>query len=230
MDAAFLSEQDREVLRNSVLCSAMGENDLSNVLASGTITTLERSDYLFEQGDKAHNLFLILEGWAQITRDERDGSRTLIATFHAGDSLAEAAAFLGKPYPAAAQAMTDLRVLSVRGSMMLDIMQNNRQVLAQTLASVYQKLHGLVDDVEWLKSRTLRERLAKFLLEQANNDGPDEVITLPYSKSLIAAKLGTSPQQLSRTFSELLEHGVQISGQNAIIESAEALRALILKS
>jgi CRP-like cAMP-binding protein len=231
MDAATLTDQDRETLRHSVLCSAMAEGEMARIVAGGAIATLERSDYLFEQGDTARNLFLILDGWAQITRDESDGTRTLIATFHQGDSMAEAAAFLGKPYPASAQAMTDLRVLSIKGATLLGIMQENRAVLAQSLASIFRKLHNLVDDVEWLKSRTIRERLAKFLLEQKPTDeNPPHEIRLPFSKSLLAAKIGTSPQQLSRTFLEMQQFGVQISGQTAIIESTETLREMIRKS
>ncbi|WP_370402738.1 Crp/Fnr family transcriptional regulator [Sulfitobacter sp. JB4-11] len=230
MDAAFLNDSDHATLRHSVLCAAMSDEEMADILASGTITRLARSEYLFEQGDRANNLFLILEGWAQITRDERDGSRTLIATFHKGDSLAEAAAFLGKAYPASCQAMTDLRVLSVNGAKLLDVMQHNRAVLAQSLASVYHKLHDLVDDVEWLKSRTIRERLAKFLLDQTKGTADGQEFALPYSKSLIAAKIGTSPQQLSRTFTQMQDFGVAINGQTATIEDSEVLRALIRKS
>lgn len=230
MDTAFLSYQDRETIRQSILCSAMSEDDQAEILASGTVSSYRKSDYIFEQGDMSRNLYLILSGWAQITREERDGSQTLIATFHKGDSLAEVAAFLGKPYPASAQAMTDLRVLSVNGANLLDIMQNNRQVLSQTLASLFHKLHGLVDDVEWLKSRTIRERLAKFLLEQVRDDAPNTRIQLPYSKSLIAAKLGTSPQQLSRTFTELQEFGVQVDGRMAVIANTNVLSDMLTKN
>ncbi len=230
MDVGFLNDQDRATLKRSVLCSAMTGDELSNVLASGTETALRRSEYLFEQGDPAINLFLVLEGWAQVTRDERDGSQTLIATFHKGDSLAEAAAFLGKAYPVSAQAMTDLRVLSINGAMLMDIMQKNREVLAQSLASVYHKLHDLVNDVEWLKARTIRERLAKFLLDQIDTPGQEAEVRLPFSKSLIAAKIGTSPQQLSRTFIELQTFGVQIKGDVAMIDDRQALRELILKT
>lgn len=230
MDAPFLTDQDRLILKNSVLCKAMTEDDMSDILASGAITTLQRSEYLFEQGTKANNLFLILDGWAQITRNESDGTQTLIAAFHKGESLAEAAAFLGRPYPASAQAMTDLRVLSINGEMLLNIMQQNREVLAQSMASVYSKLHELVDTVEWLKSRTIRERLAKFLLEHAEGSDKPSTFTLPFSKSLVAAKLGTSPQQLSRTFTELQKFGVRINGQMAQIEDTDRLREMLQKS
>ncbi|MFP7674976.1 Crp/Fnr family transcriptional regulator [Marivita sp. S0852] len=229
MDASLLTRQDRDVLKTSALCSAMHPDEIADFAARGTIKTLGRSDYLFQQGDAGHDFFLILEGWAQITRDERDGSNTLIATFQKGDTLAEAAALLGKAYPASAQAMTELRVLSMHGASLLDLMQTDRRMLAHTLASQYQKLHALVDQIEELKSNTIRERLAKFLLDlNADMETPTQV-TLPFSKSLIAAQLGTSPQQLSRTFSDLRNHGVRIKGHHAQIENPAALRALVAK-
>ncbi len=229
MDAPLLNGQDRHILKKSVLCAAMTDDEMSSLVTRGSIITLERSEYLFERGTRAKNLFLILDGWAQITREERDGSQTVIATFRTGESLAEAPAFLGRPYPVSAQAMTPLRVLAINGEMMLTLIQGNRDVLAQTLASVYGKLHELVDNVEWLKSRTLRERLAKFLLEQAKGNDKPSTFTLPFSKSLIAAKLGTSPQQLSRTFSELQKFGVQIDGQVAQIADKDRLREMLQK-
>lgn len=103
-------------------------------------------------------------------------------------------------------------------------------MLAQSLASVYHKLLDLVDDVEWLKASTIRERLAKFLLDQMKDTGDGREIALPFSKSLIAAKIGTSPQQLSRTFTKLQEFGVQTQGQCAIIKDADMLREMIEKA
>ncbi|MDW3225754.1 MAG: Crp/Fnr family transcriptional regulator [Paracoccaceae bacterium] len=229
MNLAFLNDSDRDALRHSVLCSAMNEEDLSSITARGALTKLKRSEYLFEQGERADNLFLILDGWAQIARDESDGSHTLVESFHKGDCLAEAPALLGKAYPASCQAMTDIRALAINGSQLLDLMQSNRAILTHSLSALFQKLHGLVDDVEWLKSRTIRERLAKFLLQHSDNTGDGQQFALPFSKSLIAAKIGTSPQQLSRTFTELQQHGVKTSGQNAVIKDREALRALISK-
>jgi CRP-like cAMP-binding protein len=229
MDGSSLTERDREVLNRSVLCAAMNDTDTARILGTGTLQTFERNRYVFQQGDLARRLYIILDGWVQISREEADGMHTLIATFHSGDSLAEAPAFLKRPYPVSAQAMTDLRILAVDGDALMDIMQQNRTVLAQSLASIYHKLHDLVDDLEWIKSRTIRERLARFLLNQMQNARDGEPFPLPYRKSLIAAKIGTSPQQLSRTFAELQDFGVRIDGQTAIIASAEMLQRVFQK-
>ncbi|ABG31182.1 Crp/Fnr family transcriptional regulator [Roseobacter denitrificans] len=227
MNIALLTDQDREVLKSSLLCSAMSDADLASIITRGGVIEYRRSEYLFEQGERAETIYLILEGWAQITRDEVDGSNTLVEAFHKGDCLAEAPALLGKAYPASCQAMTDMRALALDGPKLLDLMQTNRTVLTQSLAALFQKLHGLVDDVEWLKSRTIRERLVRFLLQQSEHINDGQEFMLPFSKSLIAAKIGTSPQQLSRTFTELKEHGVTTRGQKATIRERRVLRAMI---
>lgn len=229
MNIALLNERDRQALKSSVLCSKMNDADLASVMSRGGIIELRRFEYLFEQGERADNLFMILDGWAQITRDEVDGSNTLVEAFHKGDCLAEAPALIGRTYPASCQAMTDLRAVAIDGPRLLDLMQSNRAVLTHSLAALFQKLHGLVDDVEWLKSRTIRERLVKFLLEHSDHAKDGEEFALPFSKSMIAAKIGTSPQQLSRTFTELKAHGVQTRGQKAVIEDRLGLRAIIRK-
>ena len=107
-------------------------------------------------------------------------------------------------------------------------MQSNRTVLTQSLAALFQKLHGLVDDVEWLKSRTIRERLVKFLLQQSEHTSDGQEFHAAVQQIPDRCKdRKTSPQQLSRTFMELKEHGVTTRGQKATIRERHVLRAMI---
>ena len=200
---------------------------LSSVLAGSTLRAYARNDYLFEHNDPARVIVVILEGWVQLSREEADGSRTLIAVFSKGDSMAEAAALLGEKYPASAQAMSKTRVLEIEADRFLDNMLSSRDILGGGLAAIYRKLHELVGEVASLKSRTVRQRLAEFLLTSVGEDvGPSE-LRLPYDKALIAAKIGTSPENLSRTFAELRNYGVTLEGRNAHIEDVEKLAALL---
>ncbi len=229
MDVAFLTDSEQQIVRKSALCSSMTEDVFQHVLASGSVTDFKRGEYLFDQGRPADVLYLVLQGWAQIKRVEQDGSCTLISTFGSGQTIGEAPAFLHKPYPASAQAMTHVRVFAISGQTVVEIMQEDPEVLSSALASVYIKLHELVNEVELLKSRTLRERLALFLLEHLSEEVAPTSMQLPFGKALIAAKIGTSPEQLSRTFKELKPHGVHISGSTALIDDPEALRRMLHK-
>lgn len=227
MDVAFLTDSEQNIVRQSALFSSMSADTFQHVLASGAVSDFKKGEYLFDQSHPADMIYLVLNGWAQIKRVEQDGSCTLISTFGVGQTIGEAPAFLRKPYPASAQAMTDLRVFAINGQTIVEIMQEDSEVLSAALASVYIKLHELVNEVELLKSRTLRERLALFLLEHLPNENAPASLKLPFGKALIAAKIGTSPEQLSRTFRELQSHGVHISGSLATIDEPEALRQML---
>ncbi|WP_425040479.1 Crp/Fnr family transcriptional regulator [Primorskyibacter sp. S187A] len=230
MQVAVLSIEDREALRSSDICRNMNDAMLENIVAHGSIIEREKSAFLFEQGAQADRVFIVLNGWIQIKRVERDGSDTMIAVFQKGQSLAEIAALLERPYPVSAQAMTAVRLFAIRSSELIELLQQDSGVLSSVLGSLYQKLHVLVNEVEALKSRTLKERLAMFLLENIAKDGNSKVLTLPYDKSLIAARIGTSPEQLSRTFKGLKEFGVTIEGRIAQVEDPEILRQMLLKT
>ncbi|WP_338548675.1 Crp/Fnr family transcriptional regulator [Roseovarius phycicola] len=227
MDVAFLTDSEQKIVRQSALFSSMSADTFQHVLASGAVSDVKKGEYLFDQGRPADMIYLVLKGWAQIKRVEQDGSCTLISTFGVGQTIGEAPAFLRKPYPASAQAMTDVRVFAINGQTIVEIMQEDPEVLSAALAAVYVKLHELVNEVESLKSRTLRERLALFLLEHLPNEVAPASMRLPFGKALIAAKIGTSPEQLSRTFRELNPHGVHISGRTATIDNPDALRQLL---
>ena len=230
MDVQFLTTDDQEVLKSSTICKFMDDESFQTLLNRGSVISRRKSEFLFDQGRPAKDLYVILEGWAQITRIEKDGSDTLIAVFKEGDSLAEIAALLEKPYPASALAMTDVRAFSINGAMLLDMLQSRRSILAATLGSLYAKLHELVNEVEILKSRTLRERLAIFLLDNIAQEANPTVLRLPFNKSLIAARIGTSPEQLSRTFKELREYGVHVEGKFARIEDPQVLHDMLLRA
>ncbi|NNE80587.1 MAG: cyclic nucleotide-binding domain-containing protein [Silicimonas sp.] len=227
MAISTLSPPDLAVVKSTILCGPMSEDTLHSVLAGSTLNLYERNDCLFEAQEPASKLYLVLDGWVKLSREESDGSNTLIAAFTKGDSIAEAAAVLGEPYPATAQAMSNVRALVIEGTRFLENMQSSKEVLGAGLAAIYRQLHSLVDEVELLKSRTIRQRLIVFLLKTSEATSGPSSLRLPYDKSLIAAKIGTSPENLSRTFAELREFGVTVKGREAMIADIEDLRALL---
>lgn len=224
MVIATLSQDDIAVVKSTVLCAPMSAADLQFVLAGSKVCEFWRNQYLFEEGEPATNLHVVLEGWIKLSREERDGTTTMIAAFSKGDSLAEAASFIREPYPATAQAMSKVRTLAIEGTRVLDNMVANRDVLGAGLAAIYRQLHFLIDEVDALKSLTIRERVVKFLLKSVHAATGPAMVCLPYDKSLVAAKIGTSPEHLSRTFADLRDIGVTINGREAHIAEVEDLK------
>jgi CRP/FNR family transcriptional activator FtrB len=76
------------------------------------------------------------------------------------------------------------------------------------------------------KLRTSLERLANWILITRREQGETTAITLPFQKRTLASLIGTSPENLSRNFQALTEHGVEIRGSRLVITDVDALVTL----
>ncbi len=224
METENLTLEDGTIARSCPLMRALPEHAFEAVLKGGEVFRLARGETLFDVEETAKNLFVVLDGRIKLTNIDAGGRAHVIAIFSRGESLAEAVAFIEARYPAAAEAITDARVLSIRGGLFLDVMMSDRAVLGSGLAAIYRHLHYLVSEVENLKSRTIRQRTAAFLVGLAPQESGPARIELPFEKALLAAKIGTSPENLSRTLASLGEFGVRIDRSRVEIADLAVLR------
>lgn len=90
-----------------------------------------------------------------------------------------------------------------------------------TLSRRLRRFVGLIDD---LSLKDVSARLAKYLLELAEREGRD-VVTLSTTKSVLASRLGTIAETLSRTFRKLQSREmIDVHDRTIRIVNREALR------
>lgn len=92
MGADDLNNSDIKALRQCPLTRALPENAFAAVLSNSEIMNLKRGDRLFDMGERAAKLFVVLEGWVNLTSIEANGRTHSIAIFSRAESLAEAVA------------------------------------------------------------------------------------------------------------------------------------------
>ncbi len=76
------------------------------------------------------------------------------------------------------------------------------------------------------KLRTGVERLANWILEEDRHHGGHRRIELVHDKRTLSARLGMTPENLSRTLAGLVDHGVTGSGRKIVISDYDALQRL----
>jgi CRP/FNR family transcriptional activator FtrB len=82
---------------------------------------------------------------------------------------------------------------------------------------------SLVKEINNLKLRTSLERLANWILLQASGSSPETSFTFPFDKKTLAAKLGVTPEVLSRNFVSLISYGVSVRGKSVIVRNRAIL-------
>lgn len=220
------------MMRESGSASPLGDTRLFGHIGARALDTLERAgrtqtfgkgDLLFRRGEKARYFFLVLSGWVRVYRDRSAGEQAVLGVFGPGESVAEAAFFLGGSYPASAEAAENTRLLAVPQGALTGLIADDPSVAMAMMGSMAQHLRGLVNDVERLKTRNGEQRLGLFILEMCRSGPSGCSVDLPYEKSLIAGRLGMRPESLSRAFARLDREGVRLDGNRVTVTDIRRL-------
>lgn len=218
-------------LRAAQLFVQLDDQQLTRIAAIARQVLLPAERTLFLQGDPASAFYLLSEGRLKVFKLLRDGRTATIRHVEAGQTFAEAALFR-EEYPSCTETMTDCRLYRFDTQEVLQLLLAEPQVAVNLLAAMADLLGLLNRRVEELLL-PVPARLARYLLTLADaqlEPPPDRlaaegepasprVVKLPTSKRELAARLGTVPETLSRTFDRLKRAQViRMSGDHQLIE------------
>ena len=147
-------------------------------------------------------------------------AKPLVALLTAGDVFGEAAIFGGSGYPFSAAAAEDAAVFEIPGDTLRDLAKQHHALMARVVDSMSRELRNLQMQNEHLALMSAPQRVGCLLLQfSAGLTGAGGVFTLPYDKSLAAARLGMKPETFSRALSQLKPVGVSVEGAQVTITS-----------
>ncbi len=218
-------------LRAAQLFTQLDDEQLAKVAAIARPVLLPAERTLFLQGDAAAAFYLLAEGRLKVFKLLRDGRTATIRHVEAGQTFAEAALFR-EEYPSSTETMTACRLYRFDTQEVLRLLLAEPQVAVSLLAAMAHLLGLLNRRVEELLL-PVPARLARYLLgladaqleppagrpATAGGSASPRVVKLPTSKRELAARLGTVPETLSRTFDRLKRAEViRMSGDHELIE------------
>lgn len=220
-----LSEKDMEVVRRAPLFDGLPDSALERLLQNAGVVTENRGKLLFVRGEEAKRIYLLLSGWVKLYRDTAEGEQTVLAVLKPGDTVAEAAMFLERAYPASAEVVDDARLLEIPAKSFMTVLREDSEVSLKMLGALSMRLRGLILHIEQLQARSTPQRLGGFLLELSEAKDGSMVVRLPYDKSLVAARLGMKPESLSRALAKLKKYGVVTKGGTVTLNDIRRLHA-----
>lgn len=219
-----MDSSDLEIIQRTRLFAGLSRDSMLHLVNGAVPRNHAKNHMIFEQGDDASALYIVLEGWVKVFRPSMSGDEAVFGVFTAGESFGEAAMFIGGRYPAAAQAVEDSRLVAIHSKVFRDQLSKYPNLAFQMLAAMSRHLHSLVNQVEQLQTRSSAQRLAQFLVSLAPVEDGSAVLLLPYDKSLIAHRLGMKPESLSRAFARLRGQGVSTDGNRVLVDDLSRLR------
>lgn len=196
-----------ELLEQSPFVRAAGSAAMGELLRISFTHLLPKGSVLFEQGAEAGFLHLLLSGSIGLQAAGERGEPTLVEIFGAGEVFLAPAVMLNLPYLASATALTEVRVLMVPAEAFRDVYARSLPLCRATAELLARHWRLMVDQVVDLKVHDAETRVTRFLERRQPKDaaatGPD----LPEPRMAIAARLGMTPETLSRTLNALEKKG-----------------------
>jgi CRP/FNR family transcriptional regulator, dissimilatory nitrate respiration regulator len=222
-------------LRGAQLFTHLEDGQLRRLAEVAQARRLGAGETLFLQDDPADAFYLLAEGRLKVFKLLRDGRTATIRHVEPGQTFAEAALF-HDTYPSSTESLAECLLYRFDKEQTLALLLAEPQLAVNLLAAMAHLLGLLNRRVEELLL-PVPARLARYLLaradeqlepaattrrEAASGDAPPDVprvIRLPVSKREIAARLGTVPETLSRTFDRFKRAQIiRMSGDHALIE------------
>jgi CRP-like cAMP-binding protein len=220
-----------ELIKRNPLFSGLDEDGLHQVKGITTLHSLKKGTLLFSQGDTADGFYVVIKGKIKIFRLSPQGQEYVLRIVGPGETIAEAAVFSGKTYPASAEALEDSQAYYLNKSDFLYLIQKNPQLALNMMTGLSLLLRQLTQQVEDLSLKEVSARLARFLIIEAQAITPiltDGLkIPLKMKKNLLASRLGTIGETLSRTLAKMRQKEIIMTNNNLIIiQNFQALQEI----
>jgi CRP-like cAMP-binding protein len=165
----------------------------------------ERGSVVLEQGKRPPGVFAVAYGAVKAVLRRPDRAERVLRVVGAQQTFGESSALLGRssPYEAVALEQSKLVVIPTAAILaLLDAEPRFARGLVMALAARKAQLYAEMEAATLLNST---QRFASFLRELA---GSDRTVSLPFSKTLLASRLGIKKETLSRLLRELVEQRV----------------------
>lgn len=202
--------------------SGMSPENLGRLLDAALLQKFPAGVVLIHESSEADFLHVLIDGLAEIYT-EQDGGEWGISLVNPVSTFIPAAIISNKPYLVSARTLLESRVLLIPANRVREVFDLDivfARAIAKELARAYR---GSVKKLKGYLARSSVERLANWILAEAEKDTDQDNIVVPFDRGTLASHIGTTRENLSRNLAYLTDHGVRIRGREIVIDDKDQL-------
>lgn len=215
-----------------MLADESSRKQLLDFFHGGTKLSYKKGDSIVHSGDSPKGIHYIEEGFVKAYAITKYGEENNLIVRQHDDLFPLIWAFTGLHRDITYEALSDTTLWRVARSDFLSYLKKNEHVVPVLLDMAIEAYRLHSERVMTLEYRTVRERLASFLLTHAErfNDESSEKLALsaPIRRQDIASSINASRESTSRALSALSKQGlINLKSRFIEITDPEKLRELL---
>ena len=182
---------------------------------------------IMDVGDKSDDVFVIAEGSVRIVLRTVFGYEAILNDLGSGDFFGELAAIDGAPRSATVTALSRSRICVMPGDAFTKLAFTSSDVCRRLLIFLSRRLRGKDERLIEFSVLSVRQRLIAELLRLSRDRGGEErVISPPPPQHVLAARVGTRRESVSREMADMSRAGsITVKKSAIVLHRPEVLRA-----
>ena len=218
---AMLSSLD--LIRRVPLFSMLTNDQAQSIADSVVKRRFRRGEIIVEHGKKSNALFILLTGRARVLTADSRGREVILAVLQPGDYVGEMSLIDNEPHSATVRSEVQTDMLILGRAEFARCLPENSSLSYAIMRGLVQRLRSADRQIESLALLDVYGRVARTLLDMAEQDGDQRVIRNKVSRQDLAKIVGASREMVSRVMKDLEERGVIETQENGSVVLKERL-------
>ncbi|MEZ0369494.1 MAG: Crp/Fnr family transcriptional regulator [Candidatus Sericytochromatia bacterium] len=229
-----LTSEMLESLSVTPLFEGLAGEAIGQILQQANYSTHEADSYFFHQGDRARQIYILLEGQIKVIQLTPEGQQVVMRMVNPIELFGCIAALAGGEYPASAQATKDCVALCLSQDAIHGLMAVYPRMAINAFEIMVKRTHELQDRYRELATETVERRLAHTLLRLMDQNGMPRKgkihLDMPLSRQDLAEMIGSTLFTVSRILSAWEARGLVEAGREKLTLVKPETLALIAEA
>ncbi|MDH5470572.1 MAG: Crp/Fnr family transcriptional regulator [Gammaproteobacteria bacterium] len=206
------------MLDNIELFSGLEPDELARLSSKAVIHSYPKNTIVINQGDISNSLHIVVSGSVRVFLGNEDGKEIILNTHGPGESFGEMALLDAGPRSASVITTEASKLAIISRTDFEDFLQEHPQTMMKVLQQAFACLRALTDTVSSLALLDVYGRVARLLLQSAEDEKGVKIVKQAMTQQDIANHIGSSREMVSRILKDLKAGGyIEMQGKQIIL-------------
>lgn len=203
----------------SIFCE-LDSQGLKQVSENKCMSSYKKGEFVYLQGALPTGLYCVHAGKVKLTSTSNDGKSTIISIVTPGQLFGHINVFNNEAYQTTATVIEESKICYLEKKFFFTLLQEQPTVSLQLVTHLAREMGAAEKSISDLTQKTIRARLATFLLDAAKNFGKENqnkiTLDIKLTREEMASLIGGATETLIRLMTELKDEGIIAQNRKTI--------------
>jgi len=206
------------VLKAVPLFTSFPDEQLRMLTGVVTLRSAARSTTIMAAGDATDSLYIVLSGRLKVMMSDADGKEVILSILGPGEFFGEMGLIDDEPRSATVITIEPCELLAINKRDFKKSLAENFEMTMAVMRGLVRRLREADRKIGSLALLDVYGRVARLLLDMAENVNGEKIVTKRLPKQDIAKMIGASREMVSRVMKDLQTGGyIEMRGSNIVL-------------